>query len=69
MQKVVFSISKVNRDEKLTGVGYLIDGNLLVPALSSKGNPYIKIIILSFLLYALYSIKTIVYIFFSFQLL
>lgn len=43
MQKVVYSISKVNRDEKLKGVGYLFEGNLLIPALSSKGKPYIRI--------------------------
>ncbi len=38
MQKVVYSVSKVNKDEKLKGVGYLIDGNLLIPATSQKGN-------------------------------
>ena len=43
MEKVVYSISKVNKDENLKGVGYLIDGNLLIPATSSKGNPYIRV--------------------------
>ncbi len=43
MQKVVYSVSKVNKDEKLKGVGYLIDGNLLIPATSSKGNAYIRV--------------------------
>lgn len=43
MQKVVYSISKVNKDEKLKGVGYLIDGSLLIPATSSKVNPYIRV--------------------------
>lgn len=43
MQKVVYSISKVNRDEKLKGVGYLSEGNLLIPSLSSKGKPYIRV--------------------------
>lgn len=43
MQKVVYSVSRVNRDEKLKGVGYLIDGNLFVPATSNKGNMYIRI--------------------------
>lgn len=43
MQKVVYSISKVNKDEKLKGVVYLIDGNLLITATSSKGNPYIRV--------------------------
>lgn len=43
MQKVVYSISKVNRDKKLKGVGYLVEGNLLIPSTSSKGNPYIRV--------------------------
>lgn len=43
MQKVVYSISKVNRDEKLKGVGYLSEDSLLIPALSSKGKPYIRV--------------------------
>jgi hypothetical protein len=43
MQKVIYSVSKVNRDKKLKGVGYLVEGNLLIPAASSKGNPYIRI--------------------------
>ena len=43
MQNVVYSVSKVNKDEKLKGVGYLIDGNLLIPATSSKGNAYNRV--------------------------
>ncbi len=43
MQKVVYSISKVNKDEKLKGVGYLVEGNLLIPSTSSKGNAYIRV--------------------------
>lgn len=43
MQKVVYGVSRVNRDEKLKGIGYLIDGNLFVPATSNKGNLYIRI--------------------------
>ena len=43
MQKVVYSISKVNKDEKLKGVGYLIEGNLLIPSTSQKGNAYIRV--------------------------
>ena len=43
MKKVVYSISKVNKDEKLKGVGYLVEGNLLIPATSNKGNAYIKV--------------------------
>ena len=43
MQKVVFTVSKVNRDEKQKGIGYLVEGNLLIPALSSKGSAYIRV--------------------------
>lgn len=43
MKKVVYSISKVNKDEKKKGVGYLVEGNLLIPATSQKGNAYIKV--------------------------
>ncbi len=43
MQKVVYSVSRVNKGEKLKGIGYLIDGNLFVPATSNKGNMYIRI--------------------------
>lgn len=43
MKKVVYSVTKVNKDEKLKGVGYFVDGNLLIPATSSKGNSYIKV--------------------------
>ena len=39
MQKVVYSISKVNKDEKLKGVGYLIEGNLLIPSTSQRVTP------------------------------
>ncbi len=43
MKKVVYSVTKVNKDEKLKGVGYLVEDNLLIPATSSKGNSYIKV--------------------------
>ena len=43
MQKVVYCVSKVNRDEKLKGVGYLAEGNLLIPATSQKGKTYIRV--------------------------
>ena len=43
MKKIVYSISKVNKDEKLKGVGYLVEGNLLIPATSNSGNAYIKV--------------------------
>lgn len=43
MQKVVYCVIKVNKDEKLKGVGYISEGNLLIPAISSKGNAYIRV--------------------------
>ena len=43
MQKVVYLVSKVNKDKKMKGVGYLVEGNLLIPSISNKGNPYIRI--------------------------
>ena len=42
MQKVVFSVTKVNSEERQKGVGYMVEGNLLIPAKSSKGNTYIE---------------------------
>lgn len=42
MQKVVYSVSKVNKDKKLKGIGCLIDGDLLIAAISGKGTPYIR---------------------------
>ena len=43
MQKVVYSVCKVNRDEKLKGIGYVSEGNLLIPAISKNGKPYIRV--------------------------
>lgn len=43
MKKVVYSVTKVNKDEKLKGVGYVDENDLYIPALSSKGNPYIRV--------------------------
>ena len=34
---VVYSISKVNKDEKLKGASYLVEGNLLIPSTASQG--------------------------------
>ena len=43
MKKVTFSIKKRN-NEKITGVGYITDEDLLIPAISSKTNkPYIRV--------------------------
>lgn len=36
MKKVVYSVTKVNKEEKLKGVGYLVEDNLLIPATSSR---------------------------------
>ena len=43
MQKVIYSIKKVNRDERIKGIGYLADGNLLIPAKAKNGNPFIRV--------------------------
>lgn len=43
MQKAVYSVSKINKDEKLKGVSYLVDGNLLIFVTSGKGNAYIRV--------------------------
>jgi hypothetical protein len=43
MKKVVYSVTKLSKDEKVSGIGYLADGDLLIPAMSSKNKPYIKV--------------------------
>lgn len=43
MKKVNFFISKVNSDYQQKGVGYIVDNDLLVPSISSKNNPYIRV--------------------------
>ena len=45
MKKVTFSIKKRNSD-KITGVGYITDEDLLIPAISKNNKPYIRLIIL-----------------------
>ena len=37
------TFTKVNKDEKSKGVGYLVEGNLLIPSTSQKGNAYIRV--------------------------
>lgn len=37
------TFTKVNKGQKLKGVGYLVDGNLLIPSTSNKGNVYIRV--------------------------
>lgn len=45
MKKVAFSISNVRSksDKKLSGFGYLAEGNLLCPCISKNSKPYIRI--------------------------
>ena len=45
MKKVVYSITKVGRFEipKMTGLGYVVDDDLLIAATSQKGKPYIRV--------------------------
>ena len=45
MKKVVFSITNVRSksDKKLSGFGYLAEGNLLCPCISKNNKPYIRI--------------------------
>ena len=45
MKKIVYSISRVGRFDtpKMSGLGYVVEGNLLISATSQKGKPYIKV--------------------------
>lgn len=45
MNKVAFSISNVRSksDKKLSGFGYLAEGNLLCPCIAKNNKPYIRI--------------------------
>ena len=45
MKKVVYSVQKVGRFEipKMSGLGYIVEDNLLISAISQKGNPYIRV--------------------------
>ena len=45
MKKAVYSVVKVGRFDtpKMTGLGYVADGNLLISAMSQKGKPYIRV--------------------------
>ena len=44
MKKVACSVSKRNGNGKWSGIGYLAEDNLFIPALSKEGKPYIKVI-------------------------
>lgn len=43
MKKVVYSISKFNKfgSNKMSGVGFITDKDLVIACVSQKGNPYI----------------------------
>ena len=45
MKKVVYSISKLNRfgNNKMTGVGFITESDLVIACVSQKGNPYIRV--------------------------
>ena len=47
MQKVVYSVSKLNRfgdtKVKMTGVGFITDSDLIIACVSKKGNAYIRV--------------------------
>lgn len=45
MKKVVYSISRLNRfgSNKMTGVGFITDEDLIIACVSQKGNPYIRV--------------------------
>lgn len=42
MEKVVFSVKKRN-GEKITGLGMIVNNDLLIPAVSKGGKSYIRI--------------------------
>ena len=42
MKKVTFSIKRRN-SEKITGVGYITEEDLLIPAISRNNKPYIRV--------------------------
>lgn len=45
MKKVVYSISRFNKfgNNKLSGVGFITDKDLVIACVSQKGNPYIHV--------------------------
>lgn len=43
MQKVTYSIKKRNGD-KITGVGYITEEDLLIASISKSGKPYIRVL-------------------------
>ena len=44
MKKVFFSVTKAGRNENRTsGVGYVTETDLFIPAISKNGKPYIRV--------------------------
>lgn len=45
MKKVVYSISRLSRfgNNKMTGVGFITESDLVIACVSHKGNPYIRV--------------------------
>ena len=45
MKKVVYSVQKLGRSEspKMTGLGYLVDKDLVIACMSQKGKPYVRV--------------------------
>ena len=45
MKKVVFSVTNARNqsDKKLSGFGYITEGNLLCPCISKNNKPYIRV--------------------------
>ena len=45
MKKVVYSVSKINRfgNNRMTGVGFITDEDLIITCVSRKGNAYIRV--------------------------
>ena len=45
MKKVVYSVGRIGRFEvpKMSGLGYIVEDNLLISAISQKGKSYIRV--------------------------
>ena len=44
MKKVIYSVTKYGKYEtKLTGIGYVIDEDLVIAAISKSGKPYVRV--------------------------
>ena len=45
MKKVIYSVSRFNKfgNNKLTGIGFITDKDLIIACVSQKGNAYIRV--------------------------